>query len=57
MVNEHSDNKEQFWMDARTREFQVGGIMVICKLLLVQNGAVVTAAASKESELGTAIHH
>lgn len=22
MVNEHSDKKEQFWMDARTKEFQ-----------------------------------
>jgi hypothetical protein len=22
MVNEHSDKKEQFWMDSRTKEFQ-----------------------------------
>jgi hypothetical protein len=22
MVNEHSDRKEQFWMDSRTKEFQ-----------------------------------
>lgn len=34
MVNQDSDEKEQFWMDARTREFQVTEAHVVNDPLL-----------------------